>query len=68
MTNDKLNITEKIKRSKNCNESKIIYATQCCKHKVLYIGHTEEQLSELSTKHRYGIKNTPHNSQLAKIF
>ena len=42
ITNGKLNITEKIKGTGNCNEREIIYAAQCSKNKVLYIGHTWE--------------------------
>ena len=51
-----------------CKEREIIYAAQCSKHKVLYIGHTGEQLSERFFKHRYDIKNRPDNSELAKHF
>ena len=36
-TNDKLNITEKIKGTENCKERENFYAAQCSKHKVLYI-------------------------------
>ena len=42
ITNDKLNITEKIKGTGNYMEREIIYAAQCSKNKVLYIGHTWE--------------------------
>ena len=66
ITNNKLNITEKIKGTGNCKEREIIYAAQCSKHKVLNIGHTGEQLSERFSKHRYDIKNRPDNSELAK--
>ena len=68
ITKDKLNITEKIKGTGNCKEKEIIYAAQCSKHKVLYIGHTEEQLSEHFSEHRYDIKNRPDNSELVKHF
>ena len=68
ITNDKLNITEKIKGTGNCKEREIIYAAQCSKHKVLYIRHTGEQLAERFSKHRYDIKNRPDNSELAKHF
>ena len=34
ITNDKLNITEKIKGTGNCKEREIIYVAQCSKHKV----------------------------------
>ena len=68
IANDKLNIKEKIKGTGNCKESEIIYATQCSKRKVLYIGHTREQLSERFSKHRYNIKNRSDNSELARHF
>ena len=68
ITNDILNIAEKIKGTGNCKEREIIYAAQCSKHKVLYIGHTGEQLSQRFFKHRYDIKNRPDNSELAKHF
>ena len=47
---------------------KIIYAVQCSKHKVSYITHTGEQLSERFSKYRYDIKNRSDNSELAKDF
>ena len=68
ITNNKLNITEKIKGAGNCWEREIIYPSQCSKLKVLYIGNTGEQLSERFSKHRYDIKNRPDNSELAKHF
>ena len=68
ITNDKLNITEKIKGTENCKEREIIYPAQCSKHKVLYIGHTGEQLSERFSKYWYDIRNRPDNSKLAKHF
>ena len=68
ITNDKLNITEKIKGTGNCKEREIIYAAQCSKHKVLYIGHTGEQFAESFSKHHYYINNRPDNSELAKDF
>ena len=56
----------KIRGTENCKERKVIYAAQCFKHKVFDAGHTGGQLSIL--KHRYGIKNRPENSELAKHF
>ena len=44
ITNNKLNITEKIKGTENCKEREIIYNAQGSKHKVLYIGHAGEHL------------------------
>ena len=68
ITKDKLNIMEKIKRTGNWKEREIIYAVQCSKYKVLYIGHIGEQLLERSSKHCYDIKSSPDNSELAKHF
>ena len=63
-----MNITEKIKGTGNCKEREVTYAVQCSKHKVLYIGHTGEQLLERFSKHRCDIKNRPDNRELAKHF
>ena len=68
ITNDKLNITEKIKGTGNCKEREIIYAAQCSKHKVLYIGHTGEQLLAHFSKHHHDTKNRPDKSGVAKYF
>ena len=68
ITNVKLNITENIEGTGNCKEREIIYAAQCSKHKVLYIGDTGEQLSQRFSKHRCDIKKRPDNSELAKKF
>ena len=68
ITNEKLNITEKIKGTGNCKEREIIYSAQCSKHKVLYIRHTGEQLWEGLFKHRYNIKNKSDISEPAKHF
>ena len=68
ITNDKWNITEKIKGTGTCKEREIIYAAQCSKHKVFYIRHTGEQVSERFSKHRYDIKNRPDKSELGKHF
>ena len=68
ITNDKLYITGKKKDTGNCKERETIYVAQCFKHKVLYIGHTGEQLPEHFSKHRYYIKNRPDDSELAKYF
>ena len=68
ITNDKLNITEKIKGTGNCKEREIIYAAQCSKHKLFYIRHTGEQLSQQFSKLHYDIKNRPDNTKLPNIF
>ena len=68
ITNDKLNITGKIKGTKNCKEREIINTAQCSKHKVLYIGHTGEQLLAHFSKHHHDTKNRPDKSEVAKYF
>ena len=68
ITKDKLNITEKIDGTGNWKEREIIYAVQCSKYKVLYIGHIGEQLLEHFSERRYEIRNRPGNSELAKHF
>ena len=67
ITNDKLNITEKIKSTGNKGRE-IFYAVQFSKHFVLYIEYTGEQFLERFSKHRCDIKNRPDNSELAKHF
>ena len=57
-----------MKGTGNCKEREVIYVAQRSPHKVLYIEHTGEQLSESFSKHRYDIKNGPYNSELAKHF
>ena len=59
-------MTEKINGTGNCKEREIIYTAQCTRHKVLYIGHTGEQLPERFSKRCHDIKNKPDNSELAK--
>ena len=54
ITNNKLNLTEKIKGAGNYKEREIIHAAQGSKHKF--------------SKHHYSIKNRPGNSELAKHF
>ena len=68
ITNDKLNITDKIKGTGNSKEREIICAVQCSKHKVLYNGLTGEQLSERFSKYRYDVKKRPDNSEPATPF
>ena len=64
ITNDKLNITKKIKG--NRKEREFIYAAQCSNDKILHIGYTGEQPSERIFKHCFDIKNRPDNNELAK--
>ena len=66
--NNKINIPEKMKGTENCKEREVIYAAQCSKLYVLYVGRTGEQLSECFPKHHYNVKSKPDNSELAKHF
>ena len=68
ITNDKLNITEKAKGTRNCKEREGNYAAQCFKHKALYIWHIGQQFSGRLSKNRYDIKNRQDNGRLAKYF
>ena len=68
ITNDKLNITEKIKGTGNCKERKIIYAAQCLKHKVLYIGLTENIFRSVSPDIATTSKTGQTTANLQNIF
>ena len=59
---------EKRKGTGNCKEREVIYTAECFKDKVWHIEHTEEQLSECFSKHRYDINNMPGNSEFEKHF
>ena len=68
ITSDKLNITQKIKGTENCKEKEVIYAPQCSKQKILYIGHAWKQPPERFSKHRCDIKNDQTIANLQNIF
>ena len=67
ITNDKLNIPQKIKGTGNCKERKIIYAAQCSRHKILYIGYTGQQLqstsANIATTSKAGQQRTSRKSR-----
>jgi len=66
--NENVNISVKLKSTGNCKTRNIIYAAKCKKHKIIYTGHTSEQLNTRFSKHKYDIKNRPDNSELAEHF
>ena len=68
ITNVHAKITQKIQATGNCRSKNLIYAAQCSKHNLIYIGHTGEQLSDKFSKHRYDITKRPENSELAHHF
>ena len=47
IANEILKITEK-KATGNCKEKDVIYAAQCFKHKVLFIGYTRKKIHSVS--------------------
>ena len=66
ISNEHCNITININTEGTCKSKQIIYAGKCTEHKLLYIGHTGEQLSSRFSKHRYDINNRPENNELSK--
>ena len=68
ITNEKANISIKLKATGNCKTKNIIYAAKCRKHNTVYTGHTGESLSVRFSKHKYDFKKRPDNSELAEHF
>ena len=68
ITNEKANITIKLKATGNCKTKNIIYAAKCRKHNTIYTGHTGESLNVRFSKHKYDFKKRPENSELAEHF
>ena len=68
ITNDKLNITEKIKSIENYQEREIIYAAQCSQQELLYIGHSGEQFSECFSNIATALKAGQATVNLQNIF
>ena len=55
----------KITSGGNCRTKNIIYVARCKIHKLLYVGHTGEELRERFNKHRYDAHKRPENNELA---
>ena len=52
----------------SCNSKNVIYATECTKHKLIYVGYTSTTLSQRFNKHRSDAKNDPDATELGKHF
>ena len=52
----------KIERGGSCNTSNIIYATECRKHRKLYIGQSKNQVNRRFCGHRSDIKKLISNT------
>ena len=55
----------KITSGGNCRTKNIIYVARCKVHKLLYVGHSGEELRERFNKHRYDAHKRPENNELA---
>ena len=52
----------------SCNSKNVIYAAECTKHKLIYVGYTPTTLSQRFNKHRSDAKNDPDATELGKHF
>jgi len=55
----------KIKPGANCKTTGIIYAVNCKKCHQIYVGHTGNSMSIRWSKHKYDIKHSPTQNELA---
>ena len=51
-----------------CNTSDTIYAAECTKHKLIYVGHSSQKLSSRFNGHRSYINVKPKSCELAQHF
>ena len=51
-----------------CNTSDTIYAAECTKHKLIYVGHSSQKLSSRFNGHRSDINVKPKSCELAQHF
>ena len=52
----------------SCQSKNIIYAAECAKHNLLYVGFTSTTLSQRFNKHRSDSKHDPTATELSKHF
>ena len=52
----------------SCNSKNVIYAAECTKHNLLYIGYTSTTLSQRFNKHRSDARHDPDATELGKHF
>ena len=65
ITNQVAGVTAKVKPGGTCQSKGVIYAVNCKKCHLIYIGHTGDTLNVRFSKHRYDIKHRPRNNELA---
>ena len=68
IVNTKAKISIPLQVQGGCRSKNLIYAAQCKKHQVTYVGHTGDHLNDRFSKHRYDTKKRPGNSELAEHF
>ena len=51
-----------------CNTSDTIYAAECTKHKLIYVGHSSQKLGSGFNGHRSDINVKPKSCELAQHF
>ena len=51
-----------------CNTTDTIYAAECTKHKLIYVGHSSQKLSGRFNGHRSDVKVKPKACQLSQHF
>ena len=51
-----------------CNTRDTIYAAECTKHKLIYVGHSSQKLSSRFNGHRSDINVKPKSCELAQHF
>ena len=52
----------------SCQSKNVIYASECAKHNLLYVGFTSTTLSQRFNKHRSDSKHDPRATELSKHF
>ena len=51
-----------------CQSKNVIYAAECNKHNILYVGYTSTSVSQRFNKHRSDSKNDPSATELRRHF
>ena len=51
-----------------CQSKNVIYAAECNKHNILYVGYTSTPVSQRFNKHRSDSRNDPTATELGRHF
>ena len=65
VTNPRNGLSLKLKPGGNCKSSGIVYAVKCRKCKIIYVGHSGNDMGDRYGKHKYDIKKRPDQNELA---